>query len=90
METYEVYEYIAKEIAKIPSDQDPNTINEDPRWHELIEKSGDIFNQVVEKFSLTSVMIIDEGDYYRNTERGTQLYYYIEDELLSNFNIIDE
>ena len=50
----------------------------------------DIFNKVVEKFNLRSVMIVDEGDYYRNTERGTELYYYIEDELLSNFNIIDE
>ena len=49
-----------------------------------------VWNKVVEKFNLRSVMIIDEGDYYRNTERGTQLYYYIEDELLSNFNIIDE
>ena len=90
MESLYVYDYIEKEIAKIPSDQDPITINEDYRWHELIEESGDIFNKVVEKFNLRSVMIVDEGDYYRNTERGTQLYYYIEDELLSNFNIIDE
>ena len=90
METYEVYDYIEKEIVKIPSDQDPITINEDLRWHELLDEAGDIFNKVVEKFSLTSVMIIDEGDYYRNTERGTELYYCIEYQLLSNFNIVDE
>ena len=90
MESSRVYECIAKEIAKIPSDQDPITINQDYRWHELIEEAGDIFNKVVEQFDLTSVMVVDEGNYYRNTERGTDLYYYIEDELLSNFNIIDE
>ena len=90
MESLYVYDYIEEEITKIPSDQDPITINEDPRWHELIEEAGDIFNRVVEKFSLTSVMIIDEGNYYRNTDRGMDLYYYIEDQLLSNFNIIDE
>ena len=86
METYEVYDYIEKEIVKIPSDQDPITINEDPRWHELLDEAGDIFNKVVEKFSLRSVMI--KGPF--NTERGTELYYYIEYQLLSNFNIVDE
>ena len=90
MESSTVYEYIAKEINKMPSDQEPIIVNQDERWHDLIEEAGDIFNKVVEQFDLTSVMVVDEGNYYRNTERGTAFYYYIEDELLSNFNIIDE
>ena len=88
MERQAVYGYIEKEIWKIPIDRDPITVN-DYRWHELIEESGDIFNKVVEKFNLRSVMIIDEGDYCRNTDRGTDLYYYIEDKLLSNFRFED-
>jgi hypothetical protein len=90
MESLYVYDYIEAEIAKIPSDQDPITINEDYRWHELIEEAEHIFYRVLDKFNLENALVITEGNVYRNNDRGRELYYYIEDTVMSKFNIIDE
>ena len=67
METYEVYDYIEEEIAKIPSDQDPITINEDPRWHELIEEAVAAKTQDVDRLYN---QLLDDEPYCRRDDEN--------------------
>jgi hypothetical protein len=56
----------------------------------LIEEAEHIFYRVLDKFNLENALVITEGNVYRNNDRGRELYYYIEDTVMSKFNIIDE
>ena len=96
----EVYEYIHKEIwlcchmenkwRWLFDTEKPIVQNQDNAWHQLIDEAGEIYNKVVQKFDLEGVTLIKTNMCIRNTDAGTDLYYYIEDKLLSCFDIVDE
>jgi predicted transcriptional regulator len=58
-------------------------------WHKIIEISGEIEIDEVEKNNLQKENWIEDEKGITNTEKGTHFYFEIEDEVMSYFKIVD-